>query len=203
MNAKDIVKKSLEETKEHIDKNWAGQWGTFELRYLEKNINDALGDNSKKLPKIEMLVGPIASGKSTYCLQRGKEGAIVINDDSLLTSIHGGNYMYQKDLITLYKHLEMMILHSAVSMGRDVVIDKTNLTKARRIRYVGIAKSLEIPIFALVFKDYGVHVHVSRRMAHDTRGYPREKWVYVYQEHAKNFEPVSTDEGFHEIIYKG
>jgi dephospho-CoA kinase len=35
----------------------------------------------KDKPKIEVLVGMIASGKSTYSRSRAQDGAIIINDD--------------------------------------------------------------------------------------------------------------------------
>ena len=33
---------------------------------------------------IDLLTGPIASGKSTYCIEKAKEGCVIINDDTEL-----------------------------------------------------------------------------------------------------------------------
>ena len=39
-------------------------------------------------PKVEILVGPIASGKSTYLKHRVSQGAITINDDAIVNAVH-------------------------------------------------------------------------------------------------------------------
>jgi hypothetical protein len=40
---------------------------------------------------MEILVGPIASGKSTYARKRAAEGALIINDDALVAMLHAGD----------------------------------------------------------------------------------------------------------------
>ena len=48
---------------------------------------------------LELLVGPIASGKSTYSNKAAKEGAIIVNDDAIVTALHGGDHtLYDKAL---------------------------------------------------------------------------------------------------------
>ena len=153
------------------------------------------------MQKIELLVGPIASGKSTYCQKRAKEGAVIINDDSLLMSITGGLYEYDEEKKKLYKSIENSILHLAATGGYDIVIDRTNLSRSTRMRYVTMAKSLGIPIVAVITKDEGCSIHVERRMKHDSRGFSKEKWESVYLEHKALFEPVLENEGFEQRIY--
>jgi dephospho-CoA kinase len=47
--------------------------------------------------KVEVLVGGICSGKSTWCKSLAKDGWIVINDDSIVNSIHENCYkLYKK-----------------------------------------------------------------------------------------------------------
>ena len=46
---------------------------------------------------IYVLVGPIASGKSTYAQKMAVErGALIVNDDSIVTAIQGENTLYNK-----------------------------------------------------------------------------------------------------------
>ena len=48
---------------------------------------------------IKLLVGCIASGKSTYCRNAAKAGTIIINDDDIVNMLHGGQYgLYDKKL---------------------------------------------------------------------------------------------------------
>src|SRR5690554_6035008 len=87
--------------------------------------------------KIEVLVGMIASGKSTYALQRAREGAIIYNNDAVVEAVHGGDYkLYDERLKGLYDAVQMSIMYSAIKYGRDLVIDKTNLNRIKRQRYV-------------------------------------------------------------------
>ncbi len=39
--------------------------------------------------RVELLVGMIASGKSTYARRRAAEGAIIICDDAVKAALHG------------------------------------------------------------------------------------------------------------------
>jgi hypothetical protein len=40
---------------------------------------------------MQILVGPIASGKSTFARKRATEGALIINDDALAAILHAGD----------------------------------------------------------------------------------------------------------------
>jgi dephospho-CoA kinase len=74
---------------------------------------------------IEVCCGHIASGKSTYCRERADAGWIIINDDSIVSAVHAQNYLlYAEDLKPLYKSIEDHILHTAVAMEKNVVIDR-------------------------------------------------------------------------------
>lgn len=149
---------------------------------------------------IELLVGMIASGKSTYCKRRAAEGAIITNDDNIVKLVHGDDYtLYNKRLKPLYKLIETAIIHYGVSHGFDVVVDRTNLDKKMRARYIGIAQSLDTDIVAVVFPVEQPKVHVERRMR-DARGLTREKWMEAATAHFKRYEPVELTEGFKRII---
>ena len=81
-------------------------------------------------PKVEILVGFIASGKSTYSKHRASQGAIVINDDAIVNAVHSNIYeLYDKNLKPLYKAVENTILEMALALNRDVVIDRPNYSE--------------------------------------------------------------------------
>lgn len=151
---------------------------------------------------INLLVGTIASGKSTYSSQMAKAGWIIINDDAIVMALHGGNYTYKENLKVLYKSIETHIFHLAVAMGKDVIIDKgLNLTKNSRARWISLAKSLDIPIKAIIFPFTCPEDHAQRRTKIDSRGLSYEKWLKIAQIHFAQYEPPTIDEGF-EIIEK-
>ena len=150
---------------------------------------------------VELLIGPIASGKSTYSKKRAKEGYIIINDDDIVNAMHANYYLlYDEALKPLYKGLENMALNIALSLGKSVVIDRPNYSKAMRRRYIAIASSLDVPVIGVKFKDDGVQEHASRRMKSDSRGGKQEYWEMVYNKHKSLYEEPSLSEGFDDII---
>ena len=70
------------------------------------------------MPKLTLLVGPPASGKSTLAKA---SNAVYVNQDS------------QKD-----KHLDIFL--DALEKGEDVLVDRMNFNKQQRERYLGPAK---------------------------------------------------------------
>lgn len=153
--------------------------------------------------RLEILQGMIASGKSSYCKKRALEGAIIVNDDSIVTSIHGGNYkLYNKELKPLYKAVESAMIHTAIAMGRDVVIDRTGFSISQRRRYIGIGKSLGVQVAVIVFPKEEPIVHAKRRFESESRGHTLEQWVEAAEHHAKNWqEPDGEREGFDLLIW--
>lgn len=152
-------------------------------------------------PKIKVLVGMIASGKSTYSNKQAQGGAIIINDDAIVTAVHGGDYtLYSTDLKLLYKSVENHILHLAVAMGRDVVIDRgLSLTVNSRSRWISLARSLDLESEAVVFKVEEPEEHARRRIDHSSRGHNYSYWLDVAKHHASIYEPVTKKEGFYTI----
>lgn len=152
--------------------------------------------------KLTLLVGQISSGKSTYCKQRVNEGAVIINDDSIVESLHAGVYtLYDKKLKTLYKTVENTILATAISLGVDVIIDRPNLRIESRARYISIARSFDVEeIEAYVFQFASPEEHAYRRFQSDARGHSYEYWLRVAREKSQSYQPVFYDEGFSKII---
>lgn len=143
------------------------------------------------MPRLEILVGMIASGKSTYCKMRARDGALVVNDDAVVTALHGGNYdLYTEALRPLYKLVRTTMIRAGLMMGRDVVVDSTNLTTRRREKMVELAKECNAEPIAVVFPFESPEIHASRRWRTDNRGCSYEKWLAVARHHAKQYEPV-------------
>lgn len=151
--------------------------------------------------RLELLVGPIASGKSTYCKQAASEGAIILNDDSIVTAVHAGDYtLYDKALKPLYKGLENHLVCMALAMGRRLVVDRPNHSVKMRRRYIGLAHSFDIPVRLVLFKRDTPEVHGQRRFNSDSRGHSLEYWVDVAKAHDKIYEaPDQAREQFDEI----
>lgn len=155
----------------------------------------------KGRPIAEILVGMIASGKSTYAAKRAVMGAIVINDDAIVNAVHHNNYTsYDKRLKPLYKAVENTILQMAITLGMDVVIDRPNYSKAMRRRYIGIAKSFDAEVHLVVFPKVSPGEHARRRANADNRGCEFEHWLKAAKHHDRLYEPPDELEGADALV---
>ena len=155
------------------------------------------------MSEICLCVGMIASGKSTYCKQKGKEGWVVINDDAIVNMLHGGTYtLYNKTWKPLYKAIEDNILHIAIAMNKSVIIDRgVDISIKSRTRWIAIAHSLETPIKAIVFERFTPEIHARRRFESDDRGHDYEYWLNTAKAHSLRYENPTIEEGFCEIEF--
>lgn len=155
----------------------------------------------KIVPKIFVLCGMIASGKSTFCKNCAKKDQVILNDDSIVNMLHGEEYtLYNASLKILYKSIENQIISTALAIGKKIVIDRgLNVTFRGRKRWIALAKSFDVPIEAIVFKNDGPDVHAQRRTNSDSRGYSYEYWLKVANTHNENYQEPTVAEGFDTI----
>jgi len=153
--------------------------------------------------KLEILVGNIASGKSTYCKKAAQEGAIIINDDAIVNLLHNNNYkLYDKNLKPLYKGIENTAIVMAIALGRPVVIDRPNLSVKMRRRYIGLGHSLDVPVEMVIFQWAEPAEHAKRRMASDSRGHDYAYWLKVAEIFQDKYtEPNQDIEHFDSLCY--
>ena len=129
-------------------------------------------------------------------------GAIVVNDDAIVTMLHGGDYtLYNKQLKPLYKSIEDHIIHLGVISGKDVIVDRgLNISIDGRRRFIALAKSLDVKIRAVVFTRESPEIHAKRRFDHDNRGRPYEYWLEAAKHHDAVYQYPTKEEGFDEIV---
>lgn len=148
-----------------------------------------------------LLVGPIASGKSTYARKLAQQGALVVCDDAIVLAVHGGNYgLYADALKPLYTSVENAIISHAALAGRDVVIDRGCRNRATRARFLRAGVSLGYEVVARVFPWRQHGDHVRDRYESDPRGLSLSDWSRIHSAHAREYEPVGDDENFAEIV---
>jgi predicted kinase len=150
---------------------------------------------------IEVLCGFISSGKSTWAKQRAREGWVILNDDAIVNAVHGGDYtLYNESWKPLYKGVEDQILHLAVAMGKNVLVDRgVDVRRASRARWIALGRSLDVEVIAVVFQVFRPEVHAQRRFESDPRGLSQEYWLKVARNHAGQYERATLDEGFASI----
>jgi len=151
---------------------------------------------------IEILIGNIASGKSTYSAWRADQGAIIINDDAIVSAFHAGkNHLHAKALKPLYKRAELNAIIDAVMLGIDVIIDRgSNVSPLCRKKYLGLATALEQKVVAVVFPYADPAKLALRRHLADTRGRTLKHWEEVAQRFFHEYVSPTTAEGFDDIV---
>jgi len=145
-----------------------------------------------------ILYGPIASGKSTYAREAADGGAVIVNDDAIVTALHGGNYQgYIDELKPLYKATQTSIITHTLAMGLwDVVVDSTGLRRATRDRLRLLGEAFDVPVNLVVFREgiFWGEEDGDRRYDADPRGHTRLYWRKVGEAHAKKLEPLTANE---------
>jgi predicted kinase len=159
--------------------------------------------NDRK-PTVEILIGMIASGKSTYARRRAREGAIIVCLDDLTEMLHG-EYRYEQGLKPFYYEAESSLIQAALFHFRDVVVDRTHLTRESRARVVGAVRDWVEParIVAVEFPRESHQVHARRRFLSDARGRSMGDWLFVAHYHAQQADAEPLDwraEGFDSYI---
>lgn len=153
---------------------------------------------------IEVLVGMIGTGKTTYAKDRALEGAHVVCRDQLEEMFTAGTKKYHSPTWLIHATEEKIVELSAYNQ-RSIVIDRTNLNRKTRKRWLQIASRFQTDIIAVVFPPEFPWVCAKRRFDHDPRGVSLEKWEEVARKQC--FEshdwPVIPEEGFTEIRYVG
>jgi predicted kinase len=150
---------------------------------------------------VEILVGNIASGKSTYAKERARQGALVVSMDALLTALHGGLYAYDKELKETYRLIQSALITAAIRTGRDVVVDDRNHTEVKRGRLIAIAAAEGEPVAATVFEREDPMVHSDRRVKAGARGVSGSKWFEVADITDREWQEPNATEGLNSITY--
>lgn len=144
-----------------------------------------------------LMVGAPGTGKSTISREMAKKGFIIVNDDSLVLSLHAGDYtLYKNELNSLYKSIEHSIIIHALLAGQKVVIDRPNTKPDTRQRYIQIAKAYNVDCHALVFPFVSVEEHAKRRFYSDPRGLTLDQWIEACKRIHKDYQPPHIMEGF-------
>jgi predicted kinase len=149
---------------------------------------------------IELLCGMIASGKSTYAAYRARQGALVVDHDTIVLGLHGGLYeLYNDELKPIYKSLELAMFTSAILSGRSVLVDRVFHRRATRARFIEIAAAYDVPVICTLFPRESPEVHALRRFKGNNRGLSLSTWRAVALNHNATWQEPELREGFKHI----
>lgn len=170
-----------------------GMFSKDDIRHFEDFFRDKRHGGG---PGLEVLVGMIASGKSTYARERSKSGAVVVCHDAIVRAMHpGGEYdSYSRPM---YHAVEDAMIRAAVEAGKRVIIDRTNLEDRVRARWFRRREELGVPLVFVVFPIEDFRDHARRKFEHDPGGLSLDKWTEIAGDHwttAAREKPPAVDE---------
>ncbi len=155
------------------------------------------------MPRLIMLSGPSASGKTTYRarLLETMPGAVVLSADDILEEWRLKHDMtYQEAFAAFYKETGPEIyarLEAATAAGQDIIWDQTNLSEQNRREaleaipddYDRLAVAFEAPLGLILDRSAERERETGRHMPEDV----------IRVQHAGYMRP-HYDEGFDHIV---
>jgi len=148
---------------------------------------------------LSLMIGNIGSGKSIITSKLAFKRSVVFNMDAFQEMIAGGQYgAYDNAKKEIYQTGENATIEKALDQGFSVVIDRTNMDRKRRARFIEIGKKYGAEIVAYNFGS-GTDRNIANREK-NPRGIPMAQWRQVFDAMQKSYESPSFEEGFSEII---
>lgn len=146
-----------------------------------------------------MMIGNIGCGKSLIARKFAINGYVVVNMDSIIKMVAGGEYShYDPNKKKVYQATEIAMISAALKSGISVVIDRTNMSRKKRSPYIELAKQFDVPITGYDWGP-GTFQALKRRLS-DPLGIPEDQWISVYRAFQDSYETPLLSEGFQEII---
>lgn len=156
------------------------------------------------MQNLKIFTGNIGCGKSFLASRFAKQfNDVVVNMDSIQQMIGGGEYgIYDKAKKEVYHSAETSIIESALKAGLSVVVDRTNMDRKIRARFIEIGNKYGAKI---VSYNWGQPDTIKQQLSLGRRlkaphGIPEQKWRDVCEYMQKSYEEPTLEEGFSEII---
>lgn len=150
-----------------------------------------------------IFTGNVGCGKSFLASKFAKRGYTIVCIDTLIESISG---TFDKHKMEVYHATEDAIIEKSLYEGFSVVVDRTNMDKKTRKRFIDIGKKMEKALHhgvKIISYDWGIgkEVDLERRIKSSKECWETEEvWANVFDYMSEHYEKPSFDEGFDEIL---
>lgn len=148
--------------------------------------------------EIQMLIGNIASGKSTYCKGHINQ-FVVLSCDALRYMIGAGQYIYNINLEYVLRSTILQMYVDLQPYKCNIMIDETNVSVSNRKLFID-KKSLDYTITAIIFPKLSMEESIRRRLGDNHGQTNYDVWKRVWTSFNQRFEVPTFKEGFDKII---
>lgn len=148
-------------------------------------------------PKLIIVVGNIATGKSTVADMLRKEYEFFcISLDGMRRMLGAGTYIFERKLEPIIQNTEKFMIKHAFKKGFDIVIDDAcNVAYHFRHKTIEQAKENGYITTIIEMPQWDLETCVNRRLkANFNVEFDRELWVSVYKKFECMYDEVQQDE---------
>lgn len=148
---------------------------------------------------VHLMIGNIGTGKSTVAKKLLWDyPAVYVCMDEIQAMLAGGKYnLYNPDWKPVYYTAETGMIHSALQNGQSVVIDRTNIDRESRERFLEAIHDYDVEVHAWDMGP-GTHLNLTYR-TRDPRGVDPADWESVFEAMRADYEEPVKEEGFDHI----
>lgn len=163
-------------------------------------------------PKLIIMVGNIASGKTTWIKQflsedNSDEGKwVVLSKDDLRRMLGAGSYLWDEQLEPIIHTSFIDILGNFMQQNINVILDETNMGKETRDLYLDFTKyrvshGYDYKTIAVIMPKISREKAIQRRCRNKDSawGFSASIWRNVWERKQDKFEMPTKEEGFDEI----
>lgn len=158
--------------------------------------------NTQSRPYILMLIGPPLSGKDSLLRKINLDHATIISRDDILMSLHDTNDYSEAFHKVDQKEVDRLLnqkIQDCIDNKKNVIINMTNLSKKGRNRHLSKFPNSDYEKIAVVFPKLDIDEYINRNLK---RKNEENKFIplNVIESMISNWEDVTSDEGFDQII---
>jgi len=148
---------------------------------------------------IDIIVGNIGTGKSTYAKNNLKDKCLVWNADEIRKMFHPGVYIFDVEENLVIQSMKIAFIEEGLRLGFDLCFDDTNINREIRSELISIIReaSEDVEIRCIDFGKGNDETLERRRK--ESRGVNPDLWNEVHKKFFDEYQEPQLDEGFKEI----
>jgi len=147
-----------------------------------------------------LLVGNIASGKSTEAKKWVDNGYRAISRDAVRYMVGAGDYTFDSDLEPTIKKGTLALLKEFLKDEVDIIYDEVNVSKRLREPTIKLAKQYGYNIVVVEMPRLEQKISVDRRLNAPHGQIDKSVWEIVWENFDEMYEEPTIDEGINNII---